>query len=184
MALNISKTKYIIFHTRSKKITVEENAIVYDKNEIGMPHDPSLITPLEGFHDKHPNPNCRSYKLLDIHLDETLSFQYHADFLRNKPSKSLFCINRAKNFLDPPSLKMLYFALFHSNLLYCIGTLSSMSKTNANKIGKLQNKAIRAISNTKNRQTALPLYSQLKIRQYESLQRQAKLNFMHAVENK
>ena len=59
-----------------------------------------------------------------------------------------------------------------------------MYKTNANKIGKLQNKAIRAISNTKNRQTALPLYSQLKILPYESLQRQAKLNFMHAVENK
>ena len=119
-----------------------------------LPHDPSLVTPLERFHNKHPNPNCRSYKLLGIHLDETLSFQYHADFLRNKLSKSLFCINRAKNFLDPQSLKMLYFALFHSNLLYCIGTLSTMSKTNANKIGKMQNKAIRAITNSKNRQSA------------------------------
>ena len=157
MALNISKTKCIIFHIRGKKVTVGENSIVYDENEIGLPHDPNLVTPLERFHDKHPNPNCRSYKLLGIHLDETLSFQYHADFLRNKLSKSLFCINRAKNFLDPQSLKkILYFALFHSNLLYCIGTLSTMSKTNANKIGKMQNKAIRAITNSKNRQSAPP----------------------------
>ena len=81
MALNISKTKCIIFHIRGKKVTVGENAIVYDENEIGLPHDPNLVTPLERFHDKHPNPNCRSYKLLGIHLDETLSFQYHADFL-------------------------------------------------------------------------------------------------------
>ena len=53
----------------------------------------------------------------------------------------------------------------------------------ANKIGKLQNKAIRAILNTKNRQSALPLYSKWNIFPYESLQRQAKLNFMHVVEN-
>ena len=59
-----------------------------------------------------------------------------------------------------------------------------MSKTKANKIGKMQNKAIRAITNSKNRQSAPPLYSKLKILAYESLQRQAKLNFMHAVENK
>ena len=79
---------------------------------------------------------------------------------------------------------MLYFVQFHSNLLYCIGTLSTMSKTKANKIGKMQNKAIRAITHSKNRQSAPPLYSNLKILPYESLQRQAKLNFMHAVENK
>ena len=127
--------------------------------------------------------NCRAYKLLGIHFDETLSFNHHVDFLRNKLSKSLFCINRAKNLLDSHSLKMLYFALFHSNLLYCIGTLTSMSKTNASKIGKMQNKAIRSITNSKRRQTVNPLYENLRILPYEALQKQAKLNFMHAVEN-
>ena len=82
MALNISKTKYIIFHTRSKKITVEENAIVYDKNEIGMPHDPSLITPLEGFHDKHPNPitadptNSLTFTLMKPYPSSTMQTSY------------------------------------------------------------------------------------------------------------
>ena len=142
MALNISKTKYIIFHTKGKKLNTTENTIVYDENEIGKPHNPSLVTPLERFHDKHPNVNSGAYKLLGIHFDETLSFNHHVNFLRNKLSRSLFCINRAKNLLDPHFLKMLYFALFHSNLLYCIGTLSSMSKANANKICKMQNKAM------------------------------------------
>ena len=183
MALNISKTKYIIFHTKGKKFNLTENAIVYDENEIGKPHDPNLVTPLERFHDKHPNANCRAYKLLGIHFDETLSFNHHVDFLKNKLSKSLFCINRAKNLLDSHSLKMLYFALFHSNLLYCIGTLTSMSKTNASKIGKMQNKAIRSITNSKRRQTVNPLYENLRILPYEALQKQAKLNFMHSVEN-
>ena len=42
MALNISKTKYIIFHTKGKKLNTTENTIVYDENEIGKPHNPSL----------------------------------------------------------------------------------------------------------------------------------------------
>ena len=77
---------------------------------------------------------------------------------------------------------MLYFALFHSNLLYCIGTLSSMSKTNATRIQKLQNKAIRSIYLAKSRQPVNPIYHELKILPYNLLQKQAKLNFMHAVE--
>ena len=126
MALNVSKTKYIIFHSRGKKFDFDENSIVYNKNEIGKPQNTDLITPLERIHDLHPQKDSRAYKLLGVHFDETLSFQYHANSLCNKLLRALFCINRAKHFLDSKSLKMLYFALFHSNLLYCIGTLSPM----------------------------------------------------------
>ena len=127
-------------------------------------------------------PYCRAYKLLGVFFDETLSFPHHVNFLCNKLSKSLFCINRAKNFFDNKSLKMLYFALFHSNLLYCIGTLSSMTKSNATRIQKLQNKVIRSIHFAKSRQQVNPIYHELKILPYDSLQKQAKLNFMHAIE--
>ena len=72
-----------------------------------------------------------------MHFDEILSLQHHVNFLCYKLSRSLFCINRPKNFLDNKSLKMLFFALFHSNLLYCIGTLSSMTKSNASRTQKL-----------------------------------------------
>ena len=123
-----------------------------------------------------------AYTLLGVHFDETLSFQHHVDFLCNKLSRALFCINRAKNFLDLKSLKMLYFALFYSNLLYCIGTLSSMSKTNANRIQKFQDKAIRSISLAKSRQQVNPIYHDLKILPYDLLQKQIKLCFMHAAE--
>ena len=184
MALNVSKTKFIIFHTKGKKVDYEENSIVYNANEIGKTTNPNLITPLERIHDLHPEKEGRAYKLLGVHFDETLSFQFHANFLHNKLSKALFCINRAKNFLDAKSLKMLYFALFHSNLIYCIGTLSSMTKTNATKINKIQNKAIRAISNAKSREPVNPIYHELKILPYNLLQKQAKLNFIHSVEYK
>ena len=62
MAVNISKTKYIIFHTKGKRFTFNNNSIVYNENEIGKPQDPALVTPLERIYDAHPLPECRSYK--------------------------------------------------------------------------------------------------------------------------
>ena len=79
---------------------------------------------------------------------------------------------------------MLYHSLFHSNLLYCIGPLSTMSNSNSLKILKLQKKAIRSITNSKNKQASNPLFHNLNILPYNLLQKQAKLYFMHAVEYK
>ena len=147
MAVNISKTKYIIFHTKGKKIeNFDNNSIVYDEDEVGGPSDPALITPLGHIFDAHPSADQKSYKLLRVLFDETLSFNSQLKFLTNKLSKSLFCLNRAKNVLDAKSLKTLYYALIHSNLTYCIGPLSAMSKANSTKILKIQKKAIRAIT--------------------------------------
>ena len=86
---------------------------------------------------------------LGIYLDENLSVETHVNFLCSKLTRALCCINRAKQFINKHSLKLLYFSLFHSNLLYCIGTLSTMSNANANCIYKIQKKAIRSISNAK-----------------------------------
>ena len=185
MAVNISKTKYIIFHTKGKKISnFDNNSIVFDENEIGGAQDPALVTPLGRIYDAHPSSDQKSYKLLGIFLDEPLSFNSHAKFLTNKLSKALFCLNRAKQFLDAKNLKMLYYALFHSNLLYCIGPLSGMSSSNSTKILKIQKKAARLITNSKNRHPSNPLFYELKILPYNLLQKQAKLHFMHSIEYK
>ena len=94
MAVNISKTKYLIFHSKRQKIeNVNNNCIVYDENEIGGPRDPALVTPLGRIYDAHPLADQRSYKLLGVLFDETLSFNYHVKFLTNELSKSLFCLN-------------------------------------------------------------------------------------------
>ena len=44
MAVNISKTKYLIFHAKGKKIAnFDDNSIVFNENEIGKPKDPALL---------------------------------------------------------------------------------------------------------------------------------------------
>jgi hypothetical protein len=107
-----------------------------------LPHDPHPVVPLERYHDGHPKPECRAYKLLGIHLDEHLNFNYHTNFLCNKLSRSLFCIRRAKNILTPTARKTLYFAFIQSHLNYCPIILSSISQQNFNQIKLIQKKLL------------------------------------------
>jgi hypothetical protein len=133
MAVNIGKTKFIVFHNRGKKVDMNGLNIVYGDNE-PLADDPHLVVPLERYHDGNPRPECTAYKLLGIYLDEHLSFNYHTDFLCNKISRSLFCIMQAKNILTPAALKTLYFAFIQSHLNYCPIILSSISQQNFNQI--------------------------------------------------
>ena len=59
-----------------------------------------------------------------------------------------------------------------------------MSSSYANKILKIQKKAIRSIAGAKSREPSTPLFHKLKILPYNLLQKQAKLHFMHSVEYK
>ena len=98
MAVNISKTKYIIFHGRGKRVNMNDQNIVFNNNEIGKIQDPSLITPLERMYEAHPNKEFRSYKLLGVYLDECLTFKNHVNAICKKINQSIYCINRAKHF--------------------------------------------------------------------------------------
>jgi hypothetical protein len=112
MCVNTSKT------TKGKKVDLQNLNVVFNSNEMGKPEDPNLIVPLERIHCKHPDPDKRAYKLLGVWLDENLSFNYHVTYLFTKMSHSLYCINRAKNFVDNNSLRVLYFALIKIYAFY------------------------------------------------------------------
>jgi hypothetical protein len=181
MVVNISKTKYIIFHNKGKTVDMDGKSVVYDDNEpLGV--DPHLVVPLERYHNAHENPDCRAYKLLGIYLDENLNFNYHTNFLCNKLNRSLFCMRRAKNFLTPTALKTLYFAFIQSHLNYCPIILSSNSQQNFNQIKLIQKKAIRIITGSNYTAHTAPLFAQLQILPYELIIKQAKLLFMHSIE--
>jgi hypothetical protein len=77
LAVNINKTKYMVFRMRGKKIDNNIANVEYNENEAGEPFHPNLVTPLERFHDNHENIDCRAYKLLCVYLDEHLTFDKH-----------------------------------------------------------------------------------------------------------
>ena len=87
----------------------------------------------------------------------------------------------AKNNLNYRGLRSLYFALIHSHLSYCPIILSTLSKTNLNKIFKILKKAIRIITNKKYNERTGPLFSSHKIFPLDKIIKQAKLIFMHSI---
>ncbi len=127
MAVNTSKTKFIIFRTRGKLIDSDNVSIVFNDNEPNTVENPDLIFPLAGVYDNNPNSNNRTYKLLGIQLDEHRNLNQHVCQICGKLSRALFQIKKAKFFLPSTALKTLYTALFHSHLLYCTNIVSITS---------------------------------------------------------
>jgi hypothetical protein len=181
LAVNVSKTKYIIFRTNNKKINDNLPDVLFNENEPNTQFNPTLVSKLERYHDNHEKSECRAYKLLGIYLDEHLNFNYHVKYLCNKLVQSLYCIKQAKNILTKKALRALYFALIHSHLTYCPIILSCINAKNRNSIGKIQKKAIRTITNSTYNEHTGPLFKELRILPYDKLIVQAKLHFMHSI---
>ncbi len=181
MAVNVEKTKFIIFRTHGKKIDHNEAIIKFDANEPGQPYNNEMVYQLERIHNEHADKCKRSYKLLGINLDEYLSYNMHINTLCNKLSKSLYCINRAKNFINAKSLKLLYFALIQSHLNYCSIILSGTSTQNINRIKKIQKKAIRTITKSNYNAHTEPLFNRENILSYDNLVYLNSALFMHSI---
>ena len=100
MMVNTSKTKFIIFHTKGKRVEMGGKNIFFNQGQ--------LNTTLEHIHSNHPDTSLRSYKLLGILLDEHLTFETHINSLKSKLAKALYFINRAKHFVPRKTLITLY----------------------------------------------------------------------------
>jgi hypothetical protein len=177
MAVNTSKTKFIVFRTRGKRIDPSDCELVFNNNELGKEEDPNLIFEIKRVHNEGEE---KSYKALGVLLDEYLSFDEHISHLCAKISKSLFCINRIKNFVTSKSLKMLYDAMIHSHIVYCLNIYGCANQTSLQKLKIKQKEAIRIISNAGFRDHTNPLFKQLKILPLDKLIKYSNLKLMHS----
>ena len=118
ISIKTGKTKIMVFHLKQKSIPFFN--FVFNNNDINAPINPSLVSPIERITNDSKIP---AYKMLGVFLDENLSFDYHIKQTRNKISKALFFLNKAKNLLFSKALKSLYFAPL-SNLISSIVYLS------------------------------------------------------------
>jgi hypothetical protein len=180
MALNISKTKFIVFRTKGKRINVLPEVIL-NFNEIGVQHDPQKCFPIQRISNDENLYENRYYKLLGVYLDEYLSFDYHVKFLLSKLSRATYCIRRAADKLSTKSLKLLYTSMFHSHLLYCSIITSCTSQSNLKKISLMQKKIVRIINKAPYRAHTNPLFLSSQIMPFDRIIEYNKLIFMHSV---
>ncbi len=154
-AVNIKKTKYMIFRMKGKKLD-NPPQIFYNENEQNNPDDDIPITLLERYHDNHNHDN----KLLGIFLDEHLTLDSHVNFICSKLTRSLYCIKQAKHIIPLRGLKSLYFALIHSHLTYCTLIFNSITSANRLRIEKVQKKAVRIMSGSAYNSHTKPIFKQ------------------------
>jgi hypothetical protein len=176
MAVNTAKTKFIVFRTRGKRIDPDDCQLVFNSNEIGSVENPNLIVPISRVHEHGVE---KSFKLLGVHFDEYLSFDAHISSVCAKISKSLYCLNRIKNFVTPSAMKMLYFAMVHSHIVYCLNVYSCANTTTLNPLKIKQKEAVRVISNSGYRDHTGPLFKRLAILPLVDLIKYSQLKFMH-----
>jgi hypothetical protein len=98
-----------------------------------------------------------------------------------KLNKSLYCINRAKNFLSNKALKTLYYSLIHSHLSYCTPILNCANNSNIQTIYKIQKKAIRTVTRNNYLAHKNPIFVEHKILPLPKLTVYSELKLMHSI---
>jgi hypothetical protein len=178
LVVNVSKCKYIIFHTKGKKLNLEGLNVLFNLNEIGKQQNPEKIIKLELVGN---NQNEKNYKYLGVLIDEHLNFNDNTDLLCNKLSKAVFQLRLAKSYVTKKHLLTLYHALFNSHLWYCTIILSCTSQSNLNRIQILQKKAIRVVANLNYNAHTDNVFNELKLLKFEKLVKYRQLTFMHGI---
>ena len=124
LSLNISKTQFMIFHSKGKNINDIVPVIKLQNNPISK---------------------VSNFNFLGVTLNEKLNWNSHIDKISCKISRCLGMMYKLKHFLPQPILKMLYTSLILPHFHYGILAWGMFST----RLFKLQKKAVRMINNSK-----------------------------------
>ena len=136
LSLNISKTKFCIFHKVQRKVSIPEIQI-----------ENTVIS------------NTKVVDFLGFRLDENLNWNDHIEKLSCKLSRTLGIINKMKYVLPINVLLQLYSSLFLPHVHYGILTWGH----NNERIEKLQKRAVRFITQSKYLAHTDPIFIKLNL---------------------
>ena len=137
IALNANKTEIVLFKSKYRKINKHLNFRISGQK----------IKP------KH------QVKYLGVILDENLNWELHVNNLKLKLNRSIGMLSKIRHYVSLKTLKNIYYAIFHSHLIYGCQIWGQVPKLNLN---KTQNKALRIISFKHRTASSNALYSELK----------------------
>ena len=120
LALNISKTNYVIFHSSQRKLDLN----------ITIKLDKKALTQKEHI------------KYLGVIIDSHLNWKQHIQTVSNKISRSIGIMYRLRNYINLKNMKSIYYSLIYSHI-YAIHVWGSANITDLEKIIILQKKAVR-----------------------------------------
>lgn len=123
LSLNVSKTKYMVFHSPKKPIPPHDNVML----------NSCIIE------------EVKSFKYLGLILDSTLSWSDHINYIERKVSSLCGIIRKVSYFVSRNILLKFYFAHVHSCLNYLIIAWGRACKSSLKKLQTLQNRCLKII---------------------------------------
>ena len=87
-----------------------------------------------------------SLKYLGVIVDHKLNWIDHIIYVKNKISKGIGIMYKARRYLNKVSLKNLYYAYIYPYFTYCIEVWESAAKCHVNSLFLLQKKIIRIMT--------------------------------------
>ena len=122
--------------------------------------------------------------LIDDKLIKVIpSFKTHIENLENKLSCEVGVLWKMRRYLCEKTMTLLYHALIKTHLLYAILIWGSTCSTYKNRLGLIQNSAVRAIAGFHRQQHISPAYSKLGILKLDDLYKSEIANFMFSYSN-
>ena len=157
LALNETKTNYIIFHRPQKK-----------------PPDNFLIK----LNDVELN-RVKNTKFLGVILQENLKWNDHIDYISNKVSRATGLLARLKHYLPKTILFTIYNSLCLSHLSYAISVWGSAPPSTIERLVILHKKGIRYVCSSKYNAHTNPLYLSMKTVKLEDLYKLSCVKIMY-----
>lgn len=145
LALNIAKTKYVIFHSRRKNL---------DYSHLHLEIDNS------------PIERVSTFKYLGVQIDENMNWKDEINYISKKLAFACFTLIKARCHFPYNVLRSLYFSIFHSQISYCSEIWGFTYPTYIEPIVRLQKRALRIITSSST--TSSDLFSSTRILPFTS----------------
>ncbi len=165
LSINISKTKYVLFHTRNSlpdELIPDDLTLTIDNINIDR-------------------TNCM--KFLGILVDQNVLWNDHCNYITSKISKSIYILNRVKRILPHRLMKTLYYSMIYTYINYGLVLWGHTYQYNKDKLFKIQKRAIRIISNSEYNAHTDPLFTKFNILKFEEIIKLESLKMMYKVIN-
>jgi hypothetical protein len=95
MAVNVGKTKFMLFHTKGKYID-PNTFLVFDDSKPNQ-NNPESIHSIKRYHSNHPVKQNRAYKLLGVYFDEKLTSDHLTQNIISKLNRCYTVKKRLSN---------------------------------------------------------------------------------------
>ena len=161
LSLNIEKSNFVLFHARQKKITINFELKLNNKN---LKQEESL-------------------KYLGIFIDSNLSWKPHIKYISKKIKRNVGVLSKLRYYVDTDILVNLYYALVYPYLIYGILTWGNTYATTLQPIFILQKKVVRLITFSAFDAHSSPLFKRLNIMKLHDLVDYCTAVFMYKFKN-